>query len=393
MNYKIGATSYSLIGIAGASNDIITGSATGDLNIRATNSQKILFSNNNGASASLTIASSGAATFSSSVQTTDLRYSGSGYITWNTNGSGSENLIFRQDATERMRITSTGNVGIGTSSPDNYYSTKLVVAVGDENGITIAGTGDNFLMFADGQTGLDRYRGFIHYSHDSNFLAFGSDATERMRITSGGDILFGTTTSFNSSKFTFNGGAGRGVGITNSNTGAHTLQVNNSSGSYSDLGGGMLYINQDGNATETGFRAIAVYTNSGARFAVRGDGTIYSTNTSVQSISDIRFKENIRSLDSSIDKIMQIEPKIFDWKKGKGTGEKNVAGFIAQEIEKILPEIVSEFKDNIQDSTLYKSVGYSSLIPYLVKAIQELNQKGQEQQAQIEELKQLIKNK
>jgi hypothetical protein len=43
-------------------------------------------------------------------------------------------------------------------------------------------------MFADGQTGLDRYRGFIHYSHDTNFLAFGSDGAERMRIKSSGVI-------------------------------------------------------------------------------------------------------------------------------------------------------------------------------------------------------------
>jgi hypothetical protein len=57
-NFKIGATSYSLIGIAGATNDIITGAAVGDLNIRATNSQKILFSINNGSSAAMTLSSS-----------------------------------------------------------------------------------------------------------------------------------------------------------------------------------------------------------------------------------------------------------------------------------------------------------------------------------------------
>jgi hypothetical protein len=57
-NFKIGATSYSLIGIAGATNDIITGAAVGDLNVRATNSQKILFSINNGSSAAMTLSSS-----------------------------------------------------------------------------------------------------------------------------------------------------------------------------------------------------------------------------------------------------------------------------------------------------------------------------------------------
>ncbi len=293
----------------------------------------------------------------------------------------SDTFLFLTNSTERMRITSGGDVLVGTSNADSSY--RLMVAKNGANaymGITnqSGANGDRALRLGFSSSGTVA-------TIQGTRLSVADDVPIALQA-GGGDVLFGTTTSFNSSKFTFNGGAGRGVGITNSNTGAHTLQVNNSSGSYSDLGGGMLFINQDGNATETGFRAISVYTNSGARFAVRGDGTIYSTNTSVQSISDIRFKENIRSLDSSIDKIMQIEPKIFDWKKGKGTGEKNVAGFIAQEIEKILPDIVSEFKDNIEDSTLYKSVGYSSLIPYLVKAIQE-------QQAQIEELKELIKNK
>ena len=58
MNFRIGGTSYSLIGVAGTTSDIITGSALGDLNIRATNNQKILFSTNNGGSAAMAINSS-----------------------------------------------------------------------------------------------------------------------------------------------------------------------------------------------------------------------------------------------------------------------------------------------------------------------------------------------
>jgi hypothetical protein len=68
---------------------------------------------------------------------------------------------------------------------------------------------------------------------------------------------------------------------------------------------------------------------------------------------------------------MQLQPKRFDWKEGKGTNEKDVAGFIAQDIETVFPELVSEFQDGIDDETMYKSVGYSGLIPTLVKAIQE----------------------
>ena len=106
--------------------------------------------------------------------------------------------------TQAMTLDANGRLGIGTTSPGNYYSTKLVVGVGDEDGITIAGSGDNFLMFADGQTGLDRYRGFIHYNHDSNFLAFGSDGVERLRIASTGAATFSSSVTATSATLSQN---------------------------------------------------------------------------------------------------------------------------------------------------------------------------------------------
>jgi predicted regulator of Ras-like GTPase activity (Roadblock/LC7/MglB family) len=80
-NFKIGATSYSLIGIAGATNDIITGALVGDLNIRATNSQKILFSVNNGSSAAMTLSSSANLLVGTSVDSGyKLSVNGSSYL-------------------------------------------------------------------------------------------------------------------------------------------------------------------------------------------------------------------------------------------------------------------------------------------------------------------------
>ncbi len=86
--------------------------------------------------------------------------------------------------------------------------------------------------------------------------------------------------------------------------------------------------------------------------------------------SDIAYKENIRDLDYGLNTILQLSPKRYNLKEN---GEDSF-GLIAQDVEKIIPEIVSG-----EEGT--KNVGYDGLTPVLVKAIQE-------QQIQIEQLKQ-----
>ena len=105
-----------------------------------------------------------------------------------------------------------------------------------------------------------------------------------------------------------------------------------------------------------------------------------TTATGISSISDRRYKTNIQSLSSSLDKIMHLRPVKFDYREGKD-GERstdpmrqNKVGLIAQELKDVIPEAVRymEYED------IYV-VDYTVLIPFLVKTIQE-------QQAQIEEL-------
>ena len=89
------------------------------------------------------------------------------------------------DATA-ITVDSSENVGIGTSSPSSYYSTDLVVTVPDEGGITLVNdtTHTSYLMFADGTSGADRYRGQLSYDHNVNEMAFATNGNERMRIDS-----------------------------------------------------------------------------------------------------------------------------------------------------------------------------------------------------------------
>lgn len=99
--------------------------------------------------------------------------------------------------------------------------------------------------------------------------------------------------------------------------------------------------------------------------------------------SDKRLKENIKPIESALDKLGQIRGVTFDWtdeeieKRGGIDGyfvRKNDIGVIAQEIESVIPEAVATREDG------YKAVRYELLVPLLIQAIKE-------QQVQIEELK------
>jgi hypothetical protein len=113
-------------------------------------------------------------------------------------------------------------------------------------------------------------------------------------------------------------------------------------------------------------------TGAGAfRFYVGMGGTIFATSIVITAISDQRLKENVRDIDTGLDAIMALQPRRFDWKEGKGQDKKNAAGFIAQEFETVFPECVNTSKAG-EDGIEYKNINHETLIPTLVKAIQEL---------------------
>ena len=120
--------------------------------------------------------------------------------------------------------------------------------------------------------------------------------------------------------------------------------------------------------------------DSAFRFYVRATGsiagTIHATVTSIAAISDERLKENIKDLETGLTEIMALKPRRFDWKEGEGNDTKNNAGFIAQEVEPFLPEVVRETKDENK----IKSVAYGNMVGVLIEAIKELNAKIEELQ-------------
>ena len=125
--------------------------------------------------------------------TMQLSTGGSGF---NLNLQATGSIIFEASAAERMRLTSTG-LGIGNTSPASYNAAadNLVIGTSGSNGLTIVSgtTNDGSIHFADGTSGADAYRGQIFYSHAANYMVFSTDATERMRIDSSGNVGIGTS--------------------------------------------------------------------------------------------------------------------------------------------------------------------------------------------------------
>ena len=91
--------------------------------------------------------------------------------------------------------------------------------------------------------------------------------------------------------------------------------------------------------------------------------------------SDARLKANIISLGSTLAKVLQIDGKSYTMKKDENKKQK--IGVLAQDIEKVFPELVSE-------SNGVKSVNYQGLVPVLINALKEQDAKMNEQQSKIE---------
>jgi hypothetical protein len=264
---------------------------------------------------------------------------------------------------ERMRIDSVGNVGIGLANPSDYYAENLVVVAAAEGGITIksAATDHGYLMFADGTSGNEAYRAYISHAHDgdtTNLVSFGSiglssvnettfstNSIERMRINSSGNVGIGETSITARLHIKANGDTTTPCVINNTAAGADTRN--------------QIQFQRNG--------------------TIVGSITSTASATAYNTSSDYRLKENVVTDWDATTRLKQLKPSRFNFIVD---ADKTVDGFLAHEVQDIVPEAITGEKDGEE----MQGIDQSKLVPLLTKALQEALTKIEQLETRLETL-------
>ena len=150
---------------------------------------------------------------------------------------------------------------------------------------------------------------------------------------------------------------------------ALTFAINATEAGRFDTGGAFLVGGQYGSSSKIIANAASGdfyrgYNSTTLNFSVASTGTIYAQNTSIQSLSDRTQKENIVPIPYGLQDVLKLNPVKYDFI----SNTKNNLGFIAQDVQKVIPELVGK----VPDSDILLSLKMGDILPVVVKAIQEL---------------------
>jgi len=282
-------------------------------------------------------------------------------------GGSSGDLLWSIGGSEAMRIDSSGNVGIGTSSPSDTFDVNGVFTVNGGAGTGIefdsssrfrtlgsgfqldasnnSSSSPTYTFRGNGSTGM--------FQAGFNQIGWSIGGSEAMRIDSSGNLLVGTTNAVTSADSLV-----RAFGFMKDSGGRPFLGVS------SDTSSGVFQV--DVAFADSANRPAITFDRH--TFGQVGSISCSPTTTSYNTSSDERLKENIADAQPASDLIGGIQVREFDW---KADGEHQRYGMVAQELETVAPEAVT--KGETEDDMW--SVDYSKLVPMLVKEIQDLRKR------------------
>jgi hypothetical protein len=289
-------------------------------------------------------------------------------------GDDSGILNIQTNETTAITVDTSQNVGIGTSSPASdtanerilqvnapttfatvSLSTSRANASGDNIGKVSFDVLNNTATYRSRAQIVAQSTGSTTNKYGANMLFYTAsdnttDATERMRIDSSGNLLVGTTDS-------------------SSGATAAKLRIIGSSANN-------LFV---GSATAGGWRITSDALNDAGTFyhikftengTQRGSITSNGTVTVYATTSDYRLKENVKPMTGALAIVSQLKPVTYDWIENKISGQ----GFIAHELQEVIPNAVVGGKDSVDSigNPQYQQIDSSILVATLTAAIQEL---------------------
>ena len=257
--------------------------------------------------------------------------------------------IFYTGAAERMRIDSSGNVGIGEDNPEaplHVGSADSWIDIGQQSGNRSKIGFNNNIFYYGNSSSVGQYVWKASTTRSGNPWDSGN---ERMRIDSSGNLHIARSDGNNTVQgFSFNVGANGYLGLTNTT---------------SDSGARILLLNRQSSGTRVQIE-FRVANSAVGYVQSSASSTAYLTS------SDYRLKENIVPLICAFDRVKKLQAHRFNFTVDP---EVTVDGFLAHEAQAVVPECASGTKDEVDDdgNPVMQCIDQSKLVPLLTAALQE----------------------